>query len=92
VAEAQTGGPGANKLAKPLISYSLCSIVAEHHSMCCRGPLLGAGFYRHEQLRHPMGIIASRITGVISRWFDALHIDRNVIFVVHDWGSAHGFD
>ena len=27
----------------------------------------------------------------LDAWFDALGIDRNVILVVHDWGSALGF-
>jgi haloalkane dehalogenase len=28
----------------------------------------------------------------LDAWFDALGLDRNVILVVHDWGSALGFD
>ena len=28
----------------------------------------------------------------LDAWFDALGIDRNVILIVHDWGSALGFD
>jgi len=28
----------------------------------------------------------------LDAWFDALDISRNVILVVHDWGSALGFD
>jgi haloalkane dehalogenase len=27
----------------------------------------------------------------LDAWFEALHIERNVILVVHDWGSALGF-
>lgn len=27
----------------------------------------------------------------LDAWLDALHIDRNVILVMHDWGSALGF-
>jgi haloalkane dehalogenase len=27
----------------------------------------------------------------LEAWFDALHIERNIILVVHDWGSALGF-
>jgi len=27
----------------------------------------------------------------VDAWFDALRLDRNVILVVHDWGSALGF-
>src|SRR5215470_6558639 len=27
----------------------------------------------------------------LDAWLEALHIDRNIIFVVHDWGSALGF-
>jgi len=27
----------------------------------------------------------------LEAWLDALHIDRNVILVMHDWGSALGF-
>src|SRR5712692_6132873 len=27
----------------------------------------------------------------LDAWFDALRLDRNVTFVVHDWGSALGF-
>jgi haloalkane dehalogenase len=25
-------------------------------------------------------------------WFDALHLNRNIVLVLHDWGSALGFD
>jgi haloalkane dehalogenase len=27
----------------------------------------------------------------LDAWFDALHLDRNIILVLHDWGSALGF-
>ena len=27
----------------------------------------------------------------LDAWFDALHLERNVILVIHDWGSALGF-
>jgi haloalkane dehalogenase len=27
----------------------------------------------------------------LDAWFDALHLSRNIILVLHDWGSALGF-
>ena len=27
----------------------------------------------------------------LDAWFDALHLDRNIVLVLHDWGSALGF-
>lgn len=29
--------------------------------------------------------------GYLDAWFDALHLNRNIVFVLHDWGSALGF-
>ena len=27
----------------------------------------------------------------LDAWFDALHLNRNIVLVLHDWGSALGF-
>jgi haloalkane dehalogenase len=56
---------------------------------CLAPDLIGMGLSRSASVHRPRFADHSRY---LDAWFDALHLDRQVVLVVHDWGSALGFD
>jgi len=52
-------------------------------------PPISSGWVSQESPRRKA--TGSRITRYLDAWFDAMGLTRDVILVVHDWGSALGF-
>lgn len=77
------GNPTPSYLWRNTIPYALpfgrC-LAPDYPGMGNSGPMPGGGYRFVDHRRYVDG------------WFDALKLDRNVILVLHDWGSALGFD
>jgi len=76
------GNPTSSYLWRNIIPY------LSAHSRCLAPDLVGMG----QSGKSPAG--AYRFVDhqrYLDTWFDTLGIERNVILVLHDWGSALGF-
>ena len=76
------GNPTSAFLWRNIIPY------AEECGRCLAPDLVGMGQSGKSPTR------AYRFTDharYLDAWFDALHLNRNVVLVLHDWGSALGF-
>jgi haloalkane dehalogenase len=77
------GNPTPSYLWRNIIPYLLplgrC-LAPDYVGMGNSGPAPGGGYRFVDHQRY------------LDSWFEALGIDRNVILVVHDWGSALGFN
>jgi haloalkane dehalogenase len=76
------GNPTSSFLWRNIIPY------AEECGRCLAADLIGMG----QSGKSPTG--AYRFVDharYLDAWFDALHLNRNIVLVLHDWGSALGF-
>jgi haloalkane dehalogenase len=76
------GNPTSSFLWRNIIPY------AEECGRCLAMDLIGMG----QSGKSPTG--AYRFVDharYLDAWFDALHLNRNIVLVLHDWGSALGF-
>jgi len=77
------GNPTSSYLWRNVIPY------VEGVARCLAPDLIGMG----ESGKAPSGSYRFRDHGrYLDAWFEALGLDRNITLVVHDWGSALGFD
>jgi haloalkane dehalogenase len=77
------GNPTPSYLWRNIIPYLLPfgrRLAPDYVGMGNSGPAPGGGYRFIDHQRY------------LDSWFEALGIDRNVILVVHDWGSALGFN
>lgn len=77
------GNPTSSFLWRNIIPY------AEECGRCLAPDLVGMGQSGKSQARAYRFIDHARY---LDAWFDALHLSRNIVLVLHDWGSALGFD
>jgi haloalkane dehalogenase len=77
------GNPTPSYLWRNIIPYALpfgrC-LAPDYVGMGNSGPALDGGYRLVDHQRY------------LDAWFEALGLTKNVILVVHDWGSALGFD
>jgi haloalkane dehalogenase len=84
------GNPIVFLHGNPTSSYLWRNIIPhlEKHGRCLAPDLIGMG----QSGKAPGG--SYRFVDharYLDAWFDALNLDKDIIFVVHDWGSALGF-
>ncbi len=76
------GNPTSSYLWRNIIPY------AEKYGRCLAPDLVGMGksgkssTQAYRFLEH---------ASYLDAWFDALHLNKNIVLVLHDWGSALGF-
>jgi haloalkane dehalogenase len=76
------GNPTSSFLWRNIIPY------AEEYGRCLAPDLVGMGQSGQSPTRAYRFIDHARY---LDGWFDALHLRRNIVLVLHDWGSALGF-
>ena len=76
------GNPTSSFLWRNIVPY------AEECGRCLAPDLVGMGQSGKSPARAYRFIDHARY---LDGWFDALHLSRNIVLVVHDWGSALGF-
>jgi haloalkane dehalogenase len=76
------GNPTSSFLWRNIIPY------AEECGRCLAPDLVGMGQSGKSPMRAYRFIDHARY---LDAWFDALHLNRNIVLVLHDWGSALGF-
>jgi haloalkane dehalogenase len=76
------GNPTSSYLWRNIIPY------ATEHGRCLAPDLVGMGQSEKSPMRAYRFIDHARY---LDAWFDALHLNRNIVLVLHDWGSALGF-
>lgn len=76
------GNPTSSFLWRNIIPYT------QECGRCLAPDLIGMGQSGRSPTRAYRFIDHARY---LDAWFDALHLDRNVVLVLHDWGSALGF-
>jgi haloalkane dehalogenase len=77
------GNPTSSFLWRNIISY------AEECGRCLAPDLVGMGQSGKSPTRAYRFIDHARY---LDAWFDALQLSGNIVLVLHDWGSALGFD
>ena len=85
------GDPVVFLHGNPTSSYLWRNVIphVEGVARCLAPDLIGMG----ESGKAPSGSYRFRDHGrYLDAWFEALGLDRNITLVVHDWGSALGFD
>jgi haloalkane dehalogenase len=76
------GNPTSSYLWRNVIPY------ATNLGRCLAPDLVGMG----QSARSPTGAYRFQDHArYLDAWFDALHLHKNVVLVLHDWGSALGF-
>ncbi len=89
--DAGSGDPVVFLHGNPTSSYLWRNVIphVEGVARCLAPDLIGMG----ESGKAPSGSYRFRDHGrYLDAWFEALGLERNVTLVVHDWGSALGFD
>jgi haloalkane dehalogenase len=76
------GNPTSSFLWRNIIPH------AEECGRCLAPDLVGMGQSGKSPMRAYRFIDHARY---LDAWFDALHLNRNIVLVLHDWGSALGF-
>jgi len=76
------GNPTSSYLWRNIIPY------AEECGRCLAPDLVGMGQSGKSPSQAYRFVDHARY---LDAWFDALHLDRNIVLVLHDWGSALGF-
>jgi haloalkane dehalogenase len=76
------GNPTSSFLWRNIIPY------AEEYGRCLAPDLVGMGQSGKSPTRAYRFIDHARY---LDEWFDALRLTRNIVLVLHDWGSALGF-
>jgi haloalkane dehalogenase len=76
------GNPTSSFLWRNIIPY------AEECGRCLATDLIGMGQSGKSPTRAYRFVDHARY---LDAWFDALHLNRNIVLVLHDWGSALGF-
>jgi haloalkane dehalogenase len=76
------GNPTSSYLWRNIIPY------AAEFGRCLAPDLVGMGQSGKSPTRAYRFIDQARY---LDAWFDALHLNKNIILVLHDWGSALGF-
>jgi haloalkane dehalogenase len=76
------GNPTSSYLWSNIIPY------AEECGRCLAPDLVGMGQSGKSPSQAYRFVDHARY---LDAWFDALHLDRNIVLVLHDWGSALGF-
>jgi haloalkane dehalogenase len=76
------GNPTSSYLWRNIIPY------AEQCGRCLAPDLVGMGQSGKSPTQAYRFLDHARY---LDTWFDALHLDRNIVLVLHDWGSALGF-
>jgi haloalkane dehalogenase len=76
------GNPTSSYLWRNIIPY------AKAYGRCLAPDLVGMGQSGKSPTQAYRFVDHARY---LDAWFDALHLDRNIILVLHDWGSALGF-
>lgn len=76
------GNPTWSYLWRNIIPY------VQHYGRCLAPDLVGMGQSGKSPTRAYRFVDHARY---LDAWFDGLGLDRNVILVLHDWGSALGF-
>lgn len=76
------GNPTSSYLWRNIIPY------AEDCGRCLAPDLVGMGQSGKSPSQAYRFVDHARY---LDAWFDALHLDRNIVLVLHDWGSALGF-
>ena len=75
------GNPTSSFLWRNIIPY------AEECGRCLATDLIGMGQSGKSPTRAYRFVDHARY---LDAWFDALHLNRNIVLVLHDWGSALG--
>jgi haloalkane dehalogenase len=85
------GNPIVFLHGNPTSSYLWRNIIpfVSELGRCLAPDLIGMGSSSPASVRGPRFVDHRRY---LDAWFDALGLNRNVVLVVHDWGSALGFD
>jgi haloalkane dehalogenase len=76
------GNPTSSYLWRNIIPY------AKECGRCLAPDLVGMGQSGRSPARAYRFLDHARY---LDAWFDALHLNRNIVLVLHDWGSALGF-
>jgi haloalkane dehalogenase len=76
------GNPTSSFLWRNIIPY------AEEYGRCLAPDLVGMGLSGKSPTRSYRFIDHARY---LDGWFDALRLSKNIVLVLHDWGSALGF-
>ena len=76
------GNPTSSYLWRNIIPY------AEQCGRCLAPDLVGMGQSGKSPTQAYRFLDHARY---LDAWFDALHLNRNIVLVLHDWGSALGF-
>jgi haloalkane dehalogenase len=76
------GNPTSSYLWRNIIPY------AKECGRCLAPDLVGMGLSGKSPTQAYRFLDHARY---LDAWFDALHLDRNIVLVLHDWGSALGF-
>jgi haloalkane dehalogenase len=76
------GNPTSSYLWRNIIPY------ATEYGRCIAPDLVGMGQSGKSPTRAYRFIDHARY---LDAWFDALHLNKNIVLVLHDWGSALGF-
>jgi haloalkane dehalogenase len=88
--ETGRGDPIVFLHGNPTWSYLWRNIIphVQHYGRCLAPDLVGMGQSGKSPTRAYRFVDHARY---LDAWFDGLGLDRNVILVLHDWGSALGF-
>lgn len=76
------GNPTSSYLWRNIIPY------AEKYGRCLAPDLVGMGKSGKSPTQAYRFLDHARY---LDAWFDALHLNKNIVLVLHDWGSALGF-